>query len=149
MAGFRRRRKSGGVTLTSTNKGWTTSTSQGSGKRGGSGYRVTTTHTASGKTIVRKTTRAGDGWFKIEQQTLNKSPRIKKYKNGDSEGLGIGLLFLIGLWGIVELFNWLSTTLKPVTAFLGKYSISELLTVVGICVVGTWLFVKLAIRMVK
>lgn len=97
MSGLRRRRKTGGFTRTSTNKGWTTSSSQGAGKKGGSGYRVTTTHTASGKTIVRRTTRGGDGWYKIEQQTLNKQPRSRKYKSSDENTLG-GCLVVIAFF---------------------------------------------------
>jgi hypothetical protein len=87
MAGMRRRRKQGGVTHTSTNKGWTTSTSQGAGKSGGSGYRVTTT-TKNGKTVVKRTTRSADGWFKTEQQTLGKTPRQYKSSKGDEDTLG-------------------------------------------------------------
>ncbi len=84
---MRRRRKQGGITYTSTNKGWTTSTSQGAGKDGGSGYRVTTIN-KNGKTIVRRTTRGGDGWFKTEQQTLSKTPKQYSSTKGDEDTLG-------------------------------------------------------------
>lgn len=104
MAGMRRRRKTGGITRTSTNKGWTTSTSQGAGKSGGSGYRVTTTHTASGKTVVKRTTRSADGWFKIEQQTLNRKPRTRKYKSSDEDTLG-GCLVVVAMF--VALFIYM------------------------------------------
>jgi hypothetical protein len=99
MASLRRRRKSGGITYTSTNKGWTTSTSQGAGKKGGSGYRVTTT-TKNGKTVVKRTTRSGDGWFKIEQQTLTKTPRHSNRNNSDDAlgGCLVVILMFVGFF---------------------------------------------------
>ncbi|MDC3266419.1 hypothetical protein OAU13_00670 [bacterium] len=105
MAGLRRRRKSGGVTYTSTNKGWTTSTSQGSGKRDGSGYRVTTT-TKNGKTVVRRTTRSGDGWFKIEQQTLGKKQRYTSSSSSEDAlgGCLVVVLLFVGffIYAVIE-----------------------------------------------
>lgn len=99
MATWRRRSKSGGITYTSTNKGWTTSTSSGAGKRGGSGYRVTTTRKADGKTIIRRTERGGQGWYKTTQKTLSSKDPFKLTQrdlnkiingNGSSGGSLIG-----------------------------------------------------------
>lgn len=105
MAGLRRRRKSGGVTYTSTNKGWTTSTSQGAGKKGGLGYRVTTT-TKNGKTIVRRTTRSADGWFKIEQQTLGKKQKYTTGSNDDAAGGCLVVILLFVGWFIYAVIEY-------------------------------------------
>ncbi len=149
MAGFRRRRKSGGFTRTSTNKGWTTSSSYGNGKAGGSGYRVTTTHKADGRTIVRRTTRGGDGWFKVEQQTLNKKPR-PSYKSSSADGGSVAIVLLMMLlWGVVELFSWIHDKLKPIIDFFERHDVVDIVTVICICIIGTWLFVKLLLRMSK
>lgn len=77
MANWRRRRKSGGITYTSTSKGWTTSTSSGAGKKGGLGHRVTTTRKADGKTVIRTTERGGQGWYKTTQKTLSSKDPYK------------------------------------------------------------------------
>ena len=79
MATWRKRSKSGGITRTSTSKGWTTSTSYGAGKKGGLGHRVTTTHRADGKTVVRTTERA-NGWHKTTQRTLSSKDPYKLTK---------------------------------------------------------------------
>jgi len=109
MATWRKRSKSGGITRTSTSKGWTSSTSYGAGKKNGLGYRVTTTHRADGKTVVRTTERGGQGWYKTTQKTLSsRDPyRITKRDlnklSSDSGSLFGDLADLIG--GIVNVFT--------------------------------------------
>lgn len=148
MAGLRRRRKSGGFTRTSTNKGWTTSSSYGAGKKGGTGYRVTTTHKADGRTIIRRTTRGGDGWFKIEQQTLG-SPSKTKFNHASGSGSGAIVLVALALWLLAEVLNWLKVKFQPIVDFIETHSVADVITVVVICCVGTWLFFKLLLRMAK
>ncbi len=118
MAGFRRRKKFGGTTYTSTDKGWTTSTSQGTGKKGGSSYRITTTGKATGKTFVRTTVRGGQGWHKTTQRTLSSKDPYKitkrsldKLTNGgngdDAGGLLVVIIMFVGLliYGLIK-YGW-------------------------------------------
>lgn len=109
MATWRKRSKSGGITRTSTSKGWTSSTSYGAGKKNGLGYRVTTTRRADGKTILRTTERGGQGWYKTTQKTLSsKNPYkitkrdLNKLSSGGSSLLG-DLFGLVG--NIVDIFK--------------------------------------------
>lgn len=161
MAGLRRRRKSGGITYTSTDKGWTTSTSSGAGKRGGSGYRVTTTRKANGKTVVRTTERAGRGWFKTTQKTISSKDPYKltqrdlnkilngRGTSGDSSGSGFGILVIVGLMAIVWIIEFLIDLYHQVVAFIDKYNVIDFITVITICCVLTYIFFKLITKAVK
>lgn len=116
MAGFRRRRKSGGFTRTSTDKGWTTSSSYGAGKKDGVGYRVTTTRKANGKTIIRTTERGGGGWFKTTQKTLSSKDPYKITQRDLNKMASGGSLFgdladLIS--GIASIFSSKDSETKP------------------------------------
>lgn len=161
MAGLRRRRKSGGITYTSTNKGWTTSTSSGAGKKNGLGHRITTTRRADGKTVIRTTERAGQGWFKTTQKTLSSKDPYKltqrdfnKILNGkgtssDSAGAGFGILVVVGIIGLVWILELLVDLYNQVVAFIGKYSIVDFITVISICCILTYMFLKLIAKVVK
>lgn len=103
MAGMRRRRKSAdGFTRTSTNKGWTTSSSYGAGKKNGLGYRVTTTRKADGKTVIRTTERGGQGWFKTTQKTISSKDPFKITKRDLNKLSNSGSSLLGDLFDMVE-----------------------------------------------
>lgn len=155
MATWRKRSKSGGITRTSTSKGWTTSTSQGAGKKGGLGHRITTTHRADGKTVIRTTERA-NGWHKTTQKTLSSKDPYKlskrdydKLSSGDGTGTGVALVVMFGIWGLVELLGWLKGKLQPIIVFFETHNVADIITVLVICAIGTWLFLKLLLRAIK
>ena len=151
MAGWRKRSKSGGITRTSTDKGWTTSTSQGAGKKNGLGYRVTTTHRADGKTVVR-TTERNNGWHKTTQRTLSSKDPYKPTKKdfdklaGDGSGTGYVLLFFFCVWAIVEIIGWVRRQLQPIFNFFNTHNIADIIIVLTVCAVGSWIFLKIIIR---
>ena len=161
MATWRRRRKSGGITYTSTDKGWTTSTSSGAGKKGGLGHRVTTTRKANGKTVIRTTERGGQGWYKTTQKTLSSKDPYKltqrdlnkilnrKGTSGDSSGSGFSILLILALMAIVWILEFLIDLYHQVVAFIDKYNIIDFITVISICACITYLIFKLIVKMTK
>jgi len=161
VATWRRRKKSGGITYTSTDKGWTTSTSSGAGKKGGSGYRVTTTRKANGKTVVRTTQRGGQGWYKTTQKTLSSKDPYKltqrdfnkilngKGTSGDSAGAGFGILLILGLMAVVWILEFLIDLYHQVVAFINKYNVIDFITVIGVCCILTYVFFRLIAKAVK
>lgn len=154
MANWRKRSKSGGITRTSTSKGWTTSTSYGAGKKGGLGHRVTTTHRADGKTVVRTTERA-NGWHKTTQRTLSSKDPYKltkrdlnKLSSGDGSGTGYVILFLFAIWAFVEMLTWVRRQLQPVFDFFNTHNVFDVVVVTTICIVCLWGFYKILRRLV-
>jgi hypothetical protein len=121
MATWRKRSKVGGITRTSTDKGWTTSTSYGAGKKNGVGYRVTTTNKANGKTVVRTTERGGQGWHKTTQRTLSSRDPYKITKRdlnnwSKSSGHDPVRTFIIKwgliIWGASIVIEWIQGWFK-------------------------------------
>lgn len=155
MATWRKRSKSGGITRTSTSKGWTTSTSYGAGKKNGLGHRVTTTHRADGKTVIRTTERA-NGWHKTTQRTLSSKDPYKLTKRDwnklsdardDGSGTGIVILVLFCIWAAIEIVSWVRRQIQPILDFFNTNNVTDIVTVLIICAIGSWIFLTMIAKL--
>ena len=155
MANNRKTTKYGSRTVSQGVGGTTSSYSGGSTMKNGRGIRRTTTVKSNGQRYIRETTGSGNGWYKTTQKSLNprKPKGIKKAKSnfnglaGDGSGTGYVLLFFFCIWAIVETINWVRIQLQPIFNFFNTHNIIDIITVLTICVIGSWVFLKMIFKL--
>ena len=93
-----------------------------------------------------------NGWHKTTQRTLSSKDPYKLTKKdfdklaGDGSGTGYVLLFLFCVWAIVEIISWVRVQLQPIFNFFNTHNIADIIIVLTVCAVGSWIFLKIIIR---